>query len=62
MAAALAYYFVRAGRATAIDASCGDTCPAVERVGRIFVNGEEDAAEQLREMQARANVMPPASP
>ena len=40
-----------AGRATALDASCGDACPAAERVGRIFVNGEEEAAEELRSLQ-----------
>jgi hypothetical protein len=34
-----------------VDASCGDACRAVERVGRIFVNGEEDAAEELRSLQ-----------
>ena len=39
------------GRAVAIDASCGAACPAAERVGRIFVSGEEDAADELRAMQ-----------
>jgi hypothetical protein len=42
------------GRATAIDASCGAACPAAERVGRIFVSGEEDAADELRGMQVHA--------
>ena len=42
------------GRASAIDASCGAVCPAAERVGRIFVSGEEDAADELRAMQVHA--------